>query len=127
MLLHPYFHCLHCLSCIISRYIDLEEYDNAKAELEKAVKAHPDHISCLHNMASVYEYLKQPEKAKEYLDKVLAIDPQNANAIAYKNLLEGATASGEAVAKGDAASAEPGAADSASGSEESPELDSLLD
>lgn len=126
----PYIMLLACLLNQLDRYIDLEEYDNAKAELDKALAAHPNHISCLHNMASVHEHEKNPEKAKEYLNKIMEIDPENKNAIAYLNLINGVdAASGEGdAAAGDAAPAGGGnAAGAAGGDDTSPELDSLLD
>jgi len=68
---------------------DIENPDIEKAatDLEKALELDAEFIDALYAMAAAQKKLKNYEKAMEYLDRLLSIEPEAINARALKKLL----------------------------------------
>ena len=68
---------------------DIENPDisSAVADLEKALEQDEKFIDALYAMAAAQKKLENYEKAMEYLDRLLAIEPEAINARALKKLL----------------------------------------
>ena len=63
-------------------YRALGQFDKAVENFRKASEANPRHLQSLFNLGVVYAYdLKQPKKAIEAWEKVVAADPSSAQAI----------------------------------------------
>lgn len=68
---------------------DIENVDITRVitDLEKALQLDENFIDALYALAAAQKKLKNYEKAMEYLDRLLAIEPEAINARALKKLL----------------------------------------
>ena len=70
-------------------YRALGQFDKAVENFRKANEANPRHLQSLFNLGVVYAYdLKQPKKAIEAWEKLVATDPSSAQAIQARTQLE---------------------------------------
>ncbi|WP_242342519.1 tetratricopeptide repeat protein [Anaeromyxobacter terrae] len=70
-------------------YRALGQFDKAVENFKKANEANPRHLQSLFNLGVVYAYdLKQPKKAIEAWEKVVATDPSSGQAIQARTQLE---------------------------------------
>jgi tetratricopeptide (TPR) repeat protein len=70
-------------------YRALGQFDKAVENFRKANEANPRHLQSLFNLGVVYAYdLKQPKKAIEVWEKLVAIDPSSSQAIQARTQLE---------------------------------------
>jgi len=70
-------------------YRALGQFDKAVENFRKANEANPRHLQSLFNLGVVYAYdLKQPKKAIEAWEKVVATDPSSAQAIQARTQLQ---------------------------------------
>jgi tetratricopeptide (TPR) repeat protein len=61
-------------------YLGIGDYKKAAAELERLIEAFPSDVDYRHLLASFYEQIDEPRKAKEVYQQILAIEPDNAKA-----------------------------------------------
>lgn len=66
---------------------DRSEIEKAVLDLEKALEADEKFLEALYAMAAAQKKLENYEKALEYLERLLAIEPEAVNARALKKLL----------------------------------------
>lgn len=70
-------------------YRALGQFDKAVENFQKANAANPRHLQSLFNLGVVYAYdLKQPKKAVEAWEKLVATDPSSPQAIQARTQLE---------------------------------------
>lgn len=62
-------------------YISLSQKETALEELKEAVKAHPNHIQVLDNLATCYELLGDHSNAIKYYNAVIKISPHFENSL----------------------------------------------
>jgi cytochrome c-type biogenesis protein CcmH/NrfG len=76
-------------------YRAVNQFDRAAANFRKANELNPRHLQSLFNLGIVYAYdLKQPQKAVEAWNKIVATDPNSQQAIQARAQLEQLKSSG---------------------------------
>ena len=72
---------------LVRKDIANPDITKAVSDLEKAIELDPKFIDALYAMAAAYKKLAEYEKAVEYLDRLLEIEPEAIQARALKKLL----------------------------------------
>ncbi len=62
---------------------ELKQFNKAKGLIKKGLKYFPDNTALLYELGSNYHFLKNDKKSIEIMEKILKIDPLNANALNF--------------------------------------------